>query len=560
MKRIPIKTLSRLILLVTGSLILSAPLVSQEIHKGIWYYQQKQYISAKRTLLACIDKDTTNALAMFYAGQVYFLLDNTDSARYYYNRGIRINPKEPLNFIGAGKLFLKQSDRVNCVKMFDKGKKVADDPANYFIEAALACLSAGPAYYDLVGIYLNAASEESSENPALYIAFGDFYLQSKTPGEAVNEYERAIYYDKNCVEACLDLGDVYSRANNFRDGLNELNKAIEIDPGQIIGYKLRGDLYYNFAKYQEARADYDIFMQRGDRTLEDQQKYVYILFFSKDYERAGTLIDMLLNSNPDLSILYRIKAYIDYETGDYTDGLKNLETFFRNHDTTRFIAQDFAYYGRLLMKNNQDSLGIIQVEKALIMDSTKVELYEELAKSYAKVKQFEKSIEMYDKMLIVNPVNLQNIYYQIGRNYYFLAEDTLVVIDSVQRTLYYAMADSNFSKLTQVSPDSYIGFIWRGRIHSKLDPETSAGLAKPDYEQAMALLEKGDVSKTPKLLLECYRYLAFYYYLLADKSSGTDPSGSKTAMNNSIDYWKKVLALDPNDTQAKTALDNLKVE
>ena len=97
-------------------------------------------------------------------------------------------------------------------------------------------------------------------------------------------------------------------------------------------------------------------------------------------------------------------------------------------------------------------------------------------------------------------------------------------------------------------------------MHSRLDPETSLGLAKPDYEQAMLLLEKGDVTKTPKLLIECYRYLAFYYYLLSDNTSKADPAGSRSALLNSIDYWNKLMGLNPNDDQAKTALENLKVE
>jgi tetratricopeptide (TPR) repeat protein len=560
MKRNIVKILKRSILVLTGFLSMSAFLKSQDTQKGIWLISQEQYTSAKRTLTLCIEADTANAVAMYYLGQVYFLQGNPDSARYYYDNGMRSNPREPLNFIGTGKIYLLQSNRVEGVKLIDKGRKVSTDQFNYYLEAANACVSAGSNYYDLVSTYLEEAKSDKPYDPRLFIAYGDFYMQSKSPGDAVNEYERAVYYDKNCVNAYLSAGKIYAQANNYKDGLNALNKAIEIDPSQILAYRLRGDLFYNFGKYAEAKTDYDTYMLRSDRTLDDQQKYVYILFFSKDYERAGTLISMLLGSNPELTVLYRIMGYIDYETGNYPDGLKNLETFFQHHDTSKFIAQDFAYYGRLLIKNSQDSLGVVQLEKALSIDSSKVELYEDLAKSYAKMKKFGESIDAYNKMLVVNPVNLQNIYYQLGRNYYFMAEDTVALIDSAQRADYYLKADSNFFKMTELSQDSYIGFIWRGRVHSRLDPETALGLAKPDYEQAMVLLEEGDVTKTPKLLIECYRYLAFYYYLLSDKTSSTDPAESRSSMINSINYWNKILALDQNDDQAKTALENLKIE
>ncbi len=111
--------------------------------------------------------------------------------------------------------------------------------------------------------------------------------------------------------------------------------------------------------------------------------------------------------------------------------------------------------------------------------------------------------------------------------------------------------------MTIVSPDSYIGFIWDGRVLSRLDPETTLGLAKPSYEKAMVLLEAGDISKTTKLLIECYRYFAFYHYVLADKLLQTNAAEAKTEMTNSINYWTKILNLDPSDQQAQTALQNL---
>jgi tetratricopeptide (TPR) repeat protein len=533
-------------------------LQGQTLEKGIWCLQQKQFISAKRAFESLLHINPANARALYYLGQSYYALNKLDSADYYFQQGMLADPKEPYNYLGAGKILLNKSDKVNWFKMYEKGRKLSSDPFTYNLEAADACLSATTMNYDLVAKYLDEAQLDSDKDPQLYIGYGNLYLLSKSPGDAINSYQRAIYYDKKCVVAYLKLGEIYTKANYFKDGLNAFNTALEIDSSQIIGYKMRGDMFYNVAKYQEAEKDYTIYMQRSDRTIEEQEKYVFILFFAKDYERAMELIDLLLQSNPELTILYRIKAYIDYETGKYPEGLENLETFFEKHDTSRFIAQDYAYYGRLLIKSNQDSLGTIQLVKALVMDSSKVELYDDLARSYSRQKKFQQSNDAYKKMLVTDPANHQNIFYQIGRNYYFMAEDTLAGYDSLQRISYYNQADSNFKLVTELSPESYVGFIWRGRVHSRLDPETSIGLAKPDYEQALAIIEKGDASKTPKLLIECCRYLAFYYYLEADKLKPTEPEQAQFNMDNSLNYWEKILALDPADTQAKTALENLK--
>jgi tetratricopeptide (TPR) repeat protein len=176
--------------------------------------------------------------------------------------------------------------------------------------------------------------------------------------------------------------------------------------------------------------------------------------------------------------MYRVAAYIDFESGDFESSMKNIEYFFTHHDTTKFISLDFIYYGHLLLKAGQDSLGTIELENALRLDSSKTELNEEIAKSLTKQRKYLNSNDYYQKMLSMNSPNLTNIYYQIGRNYYFMAEDSLIVKDTAYRAKLYHLADSSFELMSQQSPDSYVGYIWSGRALSRLDPETSAGAGK----------------------------------------------------------------------------------
>ncbi len=273
---------------------------------------------------------------------------------------------------------------------------------------------------------------------------GDLYLVSKSPGDAVNEYERAIYYNKYCVQANVKLGEIYAKANDYRDGINEFNQAITLDSTQILAYKERGDLYYTFGKYEEAKADYDIYMRRSDNSTDDKERYAFILFFSKNYRQARELVDQVIQKDPANTVMYRVAAYIDFENGDFQNALNNMEYFFNHHDTSKFISLDYIYYGHLLLKTGQDSLGTLQLETALKMDSTKTELNEEIAKSYSKQKKYLKAIEYYEKMLPSNPSNQSNIYYQIGRNYYFMAEDSLSSYDSLSKIELYQQAECCF--------------------------------------------------------------------------------------------------------------------
>ena len=58
------------------------------------------------------------------------------------------------------------------------------------------------------------------------------------------------------------------------------------------------------------------------------------------------------------------------------------------------------------------------------------------------------------------------------------------------------------------------------------------------------MLEKNK-DKYRNELTECYRYLAYYYYLKQD-------------MESSKSYWNKILAIDPSNATAQEALENIK--
>ena len=92
-------------------------------------------------------------------------------------------------------------------------------------------------------------------------------------------------------------------------------------------------------------------------------------------------------------------------------------------------------------------------------------------------------------------------------------------------------------------PDNYLGYFWRARANSLLDPETTVGLAKPYYESALAILEdKPDAGKS--LLVECNSYLGYYYFV-------------KNEFTESKVYWNKILEIDPSNDTARKALEGI---
>jgi hypothetical protein len=89
-----------------------------------------------------------------------------------------------------------------------------------------------------------------------------------------------------------------------------------------------------------------------------------------------------------------------------------------------------------------------------------------------------------------------------------------------------------------------------------LDPNVEKDDAKNSYEKLLALLEK-DPEKNKGGIIEAYKYLGYYYIMKSEQIDGSDKAQQEQLKNTGKDYWLKILAIDPNDAQAKQVVEEL---
>ncbi|MCX6239423.1 MAG: hypothetical protein NTY07_18040, partial [Bacteroidia bacterium] len=339
-----------------------------------------------------------------------------------------------------------------------------------------------------------------------------------------------------------------------------------------------GDLFYSIGRYGEAEKNYKIYMSKAETSFDDKERYAIILFFNKKYAEAAKLLEDVMTQNSDESVLLRIRGYIAFETSDYSKGLEYMAKFFKLHDPSRIIASDYVYYGRLLQKNGKDTLAIDNYNKALMLDSTKTEILDDLAKLYAGNKMHHKAAANYKRM-IANGADKVNTWFLIGKEFYFEGDvyqtmyDSLMTLQKVSKIpftdstrvfetkqSYIQKADSAFTVVTELNPQYAGGFFWKGRMQSRLDPEVLTNVGKEAYEKALAIFEAGDAARNRKSIIECYKYLGSYYFLTGERLAKTDKAQSEALKATSIDYFRKILALDPNDPQALEVFTKLKIK
>lgn len=485
--------------------------------------------------------------AYFALGDIYLRTDKPDSAAYYFNQGISNDSKSYINHVGLGKLALAQGNQAKAEGEFDQALKRRGKKDSYVLamigEAYVDAPNASEAQLNKGIDYLKQALERESNNPETNVILGEAYLKLKNGGEAMSAYDRAIQQDNKYALAYLRRGQLYTSSRNFPEAEAAFNKVIEIDPSLAPVYRDLGELYYFAGQYDKALSTFKKYVDMAEKTPETQAKYASFLFLTKNYEQTLQVAEQVLQQEPDNTVMNRLRAYSYLELGKPDKALQAMEQYLQKVDQNKLIAQDYEYYGRILAKNNQPEKAVGNLQKALEMDTTKVELYQELATAYASTGKYDKAITLLNKKReTIKPSNAD--FYYMG-NIYMMAGEDMVKADSLQKAAeYFKQADETYANVVKDNPTYPYAYLWRARANASQDPETEQGLAKPYYEEFIKLTAD-EKDKYKQDLVEANSYLGYYYYLKGER-------------DNAIKYWTEVTTLDPGNEQASTALAEIK--
>ncbi len=79
-----------------------AAVQAQSIAEGIALTESERFEKAATTFRSLLSASPTDGEAWFYLGENYFENEHEDSAAYCYNKGVEVNPRQPLNHAGQG--------------------------------------------------------------------------------------------------------------------------------------------------------------------------------------------------------------------------------------------------------------------------------------------------------------------------------------------------------------------------------------------------------------------------------------------------------------------------
>jgi tetratricopeptide (TPR) repeat protein len=509
-------------------------LLAQTVEEGQRHLANDNLSEALRIFTTIAQREPTNANVFFYIGEVKYAAEDYPAALQSYQQGLKIDAGNALNNIGIGKLSLDKGDLAQAEKYFNLALRSAKNKSDIHAQIGIAYMHSRKPVGAKAVEHLTMARDIDPENAEYWLRLGDANALKGDYGSAMTNYEIAVQKDKSIVSAYISMARIWSSGVNDSLAIENLKQAIAIDPEYAPAYKELYSLYVRNKQYGKVLPILEKYVSLMGDDVEARVRLVrYLTFQAKDYERAITEGESLLQAHPEKHGLHRWLAWAYYETGVYQksyDHSNQLFAYFNSLEDPQIFASDYEYRAKaaLELKLLEDAARFYQ--QFFELDSTKrPEIFAKLGKAYYDAKNYEQAITYYNAKQEIEQLSGTDKYY-LGVSLYY---------DSA-----YVQADSVFLEIVEKSPEYAQGWLWLAKIANRQDAERTQWLALPHYEKYIATAS-ADTQKNKKGLIEAHNYVAFYHV-------------QHDANADAIKHYELLLELDPENAQAAENLRLLK--
>ena len=260
--------------------------------------------------------------------------DKPELAKAAFDKGLAADPNSALNVVGQGAVRLAAKDLAGGKMLIDKAiqmTKSKNADVLYRAAEAYTLPSFSEFYKDATSDVAEAVrlidlipERTKKTAPEYQIVKGNAWMIKNEGGNAVSAYEQALLLDPKNAKALNRIAVIYKRGKNYAESLNYFKKAIEADSNFAPIYDAYGDYFILGSKYALAATQFKKYIQKAEATPENVIKTAKLLFLSKDYTGANTLIEQAESKAKDDIDIPRMKSYILIEQTKNEEGGSKL--------------------------------------------------------------------------------------------------------------------------------------------------------------------------------------------------------------------------------------------
>ena len=530
--------------LVASFMLMGTILFAQSMNEGKQFLNYERFESAEGVFQKLLAADPNNVEAAYWLGQTYLEnLDNMDTvaAKNLYQKMLQANPNSALMMIGVGEIELMEGKKSDARNRFETAINLTKkrDLADILTAVGRANVEVrgGDILYGIDK--LKQAAERDKKNPEILNELGYAYWKLNDGANAIINFQNALLLDPHDARASFMIGRIYETQGYGQEAIymKYYNEAIAQDPKFAPVYYWLYSYFYQ-RDVNKSREYLNKYIAVADQDSKNCYAQASLFFVSEKYAETISQADACIaaaGAKP-FPNLFGLKAYAYDKMGDSAKAKKSFEEFFSKVNPERIGPNDYATYGKVLLKFPESKAQAVSyIDKAITLDTipeNKYKYVREIAESLVADQKFAEAGQWYGKILTLNPNYGKTDLFYAGYNDY--------------RAGNYKSADSVFKLYQDKYPEDVYGWYLGARAKEGIDSTSELGLALPLYEKVIAIGDTTtDKASIKDKLIPAYRYMVAYYYNI------------KHDKDNAIKYNDKILEVDPADATALKTKDAL---
>lgn len=550
-----------------AAILATTTIQAQDLEEAKNAIHEEKFDKAKEILHSLIKSKPQDGVNFYYLGDLFLKENQSDSSRFYFNRGLEVKNKGYLNHIGLGQLELDNNQATAAATHFKNAEKnfKKRDYNDQLLIANAYINSVNPNTKEAIKIAKDIIDKEYN-NATAYLILGKAYLIDENVNDAFLAFRNAYDYDSSMLEAKLQLASIRKRARSYEDAVSNFKEIIASNENYAPAYRELAETYHLWAKnstvnqaknIQNASDNYKKYIEMSNGSSDSKIQYADFLIQVEDYvelEKIGNELKDTKNINPRI---FRYLGYAAYKNEHYPESVAALDTFLKKYLTTNrnlnVIGRDYFYLGlsklEIANKTNVRDEAMYQDGLQALRDAVKVE--DAIAGEFnpfgvAAFKEGTQSgyQEAIDILSISGAIKNQPNYvydnYYLGYSYYFIGKET-------DDEAVYKLASDAFSKTIEVAPTTEEAYLLKARVNRYIDSVESRELMNEAYLGFIkALTDKNELgaAKHKNTVIEAYTFIGAHYATINDNAKA-------------VEYLNKVLALDSSNEYAKNTIKSI---
>lgn len=554
-----------------AAVVATTTVQAQDLEEAKKAIQEEKYDKAKAILQSLVKAKPNEGSNFYYLGDLFLKEDQSDSSRFYFNKGLEAKNKASLNYIGLGQLELDNNRTAEAQANFAKAEKdIKKKDYEEQLLVANAYINAGHPNTKKAIEIAQSIVEKDYKNAQAYLVLGKAYLIDKKMNEAFSAFRNAYDYDNSLLEAKLQLAAITKRARAYGNAVNDFKEVIALNPNYAPAYRELAETYSLWAKtsntnqdeyLKQAAENYKKYITLSDGSADAKMRYADFLVQTQDYVALEEIANELKTNENVNPRIFRYLGYAAYENKHYKESVTALDSFLKKYLKTNknmnIIGRDYMYFGlgkmhiadegdtrdeKLYQEGLQELREAVKVEEAIAGEYNVygVALFKQGSKD-----KLNKYADAADILKISAAVKNQPNYvydnYYLGYSYYFIGkeqEDAAIL----------KLSSDAFSNTIAVSPSTDEAWLLKGRANRYIDtPESREVMNEAYLGFVKAVTDKGELGKVDNKnkLIEAYTFIGMHY-------------GNTNQDEKAVIYLKKVLELDPTNDFAKNTIKTIK--